>query len=228
MKRRDFLKYSSLILPATAAMGIINPFTRKIFAAAKKNDPFSLSVITNQPSRTIHTIEQAIKNSEYGNNSLKFTEYQLQGRHIGDIAYVKFQALIDYHKETDEFSMLLNESAKSLSLPKTLDNPVLLRFSSEHNSVQPDGINIFRGNTLIKHISLNNDVEHYRVEGLNGHVELKIKNKSVRITSATCKHKTCMDMNAISKPGENLVCIPNQINIVINGKSSLGVDSITF
>ncbi len=104
MKRRDFLKYSSLVLPATAAMGIINPFTSKVFAAVKKNDNFSLSVITDRPSKTIHTIEQAIKNSEYGKNALQFTEYQLQGRHIGDIAYVKSQSLIDYHKSKDEFS----------------------------------------------------------------------------------------------------------------------------
>ncbi len=228
MKRRDFLKYSSLVLPATAAMGIINPFTSKVFAAVKENDNFSLSIITDRPSKTIHTIEQAIKNSEYRKKALQFTEYQLQGRHIGDIAYVKSQSLIDYHKSKDEFSMLLDESANSLSLPRTMDNPMLLRFSSEQNSLQPNGINIFIGNTLIKQLSLNNDVESYRVEGLKGHVDIKIKNKFVSITSATCRHKTCMNMNPISKPGENLVCIPNQINISIAGKSLLGVDSITF
>ena len=91
MKRRDFLKYSSLVLPATAAMGLFNPFTKKVFAAANRNDAFSLSVITDQPSKTIHTIEQAIKNSNFGNSSLQFNEYKLQGRYIGDIAYVKSQ-----------------------------------------------------------------------------------------------------------------------------------------
>ncbi len=228
MKRRDFLKYSSLVLPATAAMGMINPFTSKVFAAVNKNESFSLSVITDQPSKTIHTIEQAIKNSKYGNNSLQFSEYKLQGRYVGDIAYVKSQTLIDYHKNKDEFALLLNESANSLSLPRTLDNPVMLRFSSEQNSLQPGGVNIFRGNTLIKQLSLNKDIEHYRVDGLKGHVDIKIKNKSVSITSASCKHKTCMNMNPISKPGENLICIPNQINIAVAGKSLFGVDSITF
>ena len=228
MKRRDFLKYSSLVLPATAAMGMINPFTSKVFATVNRNESFSLLVITNQPSKTIHTIEQAIKNSEFGKSALQFSEYKLQGRFVGDIAYVKSQTLIDYHKNKDEFSTLLNESADSLSLPRTFDNPVMLRFSSEQNSLQPGGINIIRGNTLIKQLSLNNDVEQYRVEGLKGHVDIKIKNKSVSITSATCKHKTCMNMNPISKPGENLICIPNQINIAIAGKNSFGVDSITF
>ncbi len=73
-----------------------------------------------------------------------------------------------------------------------------------------------------------NDKELYRIEGLKGHVDIRIKNKSASIISATCKHKTCMNMEAISRPGENLVCIPNQINISIAGKSLLGVDSITF
>ena len=228
MKRRDFLKYSSLVLPATAAMGMINPFTRKVFAAGKKNDSFSLSVITDQPSRTIHTIEQAIKNTEYGKNTLQFTEYRLKGRHIGDIAYVKSQALIDYHKGIDELSLLLDESANTLSLPRILDDPMLLRFSSEQSMLEANDINILRGNTLIKQLPLSKDIDHYQVEGLKGHVAIKIENKSVRITSATCKHKTCMNMEPISKPGENLICIPNQINIAIAGKSALGVDSITF
>ena len=228
MKRREFLKYSSIIVPATAVMGMINPFNNKVFAKVKNNDSFSLSVITDQPSKTIHTIEQAIKNSVYGKNSLEFTEYQLKGRHIGDIAYVKSQSLIDYRKGTDEFSQLLDDSANSLSLPRALDDPMLLRFSSQQNLIEPGSVNIFRGETLVKQLSLDNDLEHYRIEGLKGHVDIRIKNKSVSITSATCKHKTCMNMEPISKPGENLVCIPNQINISIAGKSSFGVDSITF
>ena len=228
MKRREFLKYSSLIVPATAVMGMINPFDNKVFAKVKNSGSFSLSVVTDQPSKTIHTIEQAIKNSVYGKNSLEFTEYQLKGRHIGDIAYVKSQSLVDYHKEKDEFSILLDESANSLSLPRPLDDPMLLRFSSQQNLMTPDGVNIFRGETLIKQLSLDNDLEHYRVEGLKGHVDIRIKNKTVRITSATCKHKTCMNMEPISKPGENLVCVPNQINISIAGKNSFGIDSITF
>ena len=228
MKRREFLKYSSLIVPATAVMGMINPFENNVFAKVRNSGSFSLSVITEQPSKTIHTIEQAIKNSVYGKNPLEFTEYKLNGRHIGDIAYVKSQSLIDYRKGTDEFSLLLDESANFLSLPRPLDDPTLLRFSSQQNLVEPGSLNIFKGNTLVKQLSLDNDLENYRVEGLKGHVDIKIKNKSVRITSATCKHKTCMNMEPISKPGENLVCIPNQINISIAGRNSFGVDSITF
>jgi hypothetical protein len=228
MKRREFLKYSSLILPATAAMGIINPFNKKVFAAVKKTDSFSLSVITDQPSKTIHTIEQAIKNSEYRKKTLLFTEYKLKGRHIGDIAYIRTQELVNYLKGTDKFSQALHESANSLSLPRIMDDPVLLRFSSEQNLVKPGNVNIFRVDTLINQLPLDKEVEHFRINGLKGHVDIKIKNKFVWITSASCKHKTCMDMKPISKAGENLICIPNQINITIAGKSSLGVDSITF
>jgi hypothetical protein len=228
MKRRDFIKYSTLILPATAAMGMIDPMTKKVFAAQKSRSSFSLSVITDQPSRTIHTIEQAIKNSEYGKNTLQFSEYLLNGRHIGDIAYIKTQTLVDYRKGVDDFSLLLGESASSLSLPKILDNPVLLRFSSEQNWSEPGSVNIFRGDTLINKLSLEENLDNYTVEGLKGQVNIRIKNKSVKIVSASCKHKTCMNMQAISKPGENLVCIPNQINVAISGKNSWGVDSITF
>jgi len=207
---------------------MIGPFTKKIFAARKNSSSFSLSVITDQPSRTIHTLEQAIKNSEYVKNTLLFTEYQLKGRHIGDIAYVKAQTLIDYRKSTDEFSLILDDCANTLSLPRTLDDPMLLRFSSQQDLLEPGSINIFRGETLINQLSLNNDLDHYSIEGLKGHIDIRIKNKSVNVIAASCKHKTCMGMEPISKPGENLVCIPNQISISIAGKSAFGVDSITF
>jgi hypothetical protein len=228
MKRRDFLKYGSIILPASAAIGMINPFTKKIFAAVKNTGSFSLSVITDQSSGTIHTIEQAIKYSEYSNRTLEFNEYRLQGRHIGDIAYVKARKLIDYHRGSDEFSRLLLESAGSLSLPRVLDNPVLLRFSSQQNFTEPGSVNIFRGDKLIKDLPLNNEMELYRIDGLKGYVDISIRNRTVKVISASCKHKTCMNMEPISRPGENLVCIPNQINVVITGKNSFGVDSITF
>jgi len=228
MKRREFLKYGSLILPATAAMGVLNPFTKKVFAAVRPADSFSLSVITDKPSKTIHIIEQAIKNSEFGNSTLQFSEYSLKGRHVGDIAYIKSRKLIDYHKESDEFSRLLDESANSLFFPRTLDDPILLQFSSENNLLKPGNVNIFSGDALIKQLPLDKDVDHFRVNGLKGYVDIRINNKYVSITSATCKHKTCMNMEPISKPGQNLICIPNQINIAIAGKSALGVDSITF
>jgi hypothetical protein len=228
MKRREFLKYSSLFLPATAVMGVINPFTNKIFAAVQSGSSFSLSIITDQPSRTIHLVEQAIKNSKYRRNTLQFTEYKLSGSHVGDIAYIRSQKLIDYRKGSDEFSQALHESAGSLSLPRILDDPVLLRFSSEQNPLKPGNVNIFRGDALINQLPLDKDVEHFRIEGLKGYADIKIRNKFVSITSSSCKHKTCMNMKPISKAGENLICIPNQINITIAGKSALGVDTITF
>ena len=152
----------------------------------------------------------------------------MDGRYVGDIAFVKSGRLIDYHKDADEFSSILNEAANSLSLPGIFDDPVMLRFSSEQNLLEAGNVNIFRGDALIKQLALDKDLNHFRVEGLKGHVDLSIKNKSVKITAATCKHKTCMNMQPISKPGENLICIPNQINVSIAGKNSFGVDSITF
>lgn len=228
MNRRNFLKYSSLVLPAAAGFGMIGSITNKVFAASKNSGSFSLSVITDQPSKTIHTIEQAIKNSEYGKCPLQFTEYLLNGRHIGDIAYIKSNTLVDYRKTVDEFSQLLDENAKLLSLPRILDDPVLLKFSSQQNLLEPGSLNVFRVDTLINQLSLDNDKEQIRIDGLKGHVAIQIKNKSVKIVSASCNHKTCMNMAAISKPGENLVCIPNQINISISGKNKWGVDSLTF
>jgi hypothetical protein len=50
----------------------------------------------------------------------------------------------------------------------------------------------------------------------------------VKIVSASCKHKTCMKLGAISRPGQSLVCIPNRLRVVIEGGNDFGVDGITF
>ena len=105
---------------------------------------------------------------------------------------------------------------------------MLLRFSSQQNIFKPGSVNIFRGNTLLNQLSIDDEKERHRIEGLKGFVDVRIIDKTVKIISSSCKHKTCMDMEAISKAGENLICIPNQINIAIAGKNILGVDSITF
>ncbi len=228
MKRRAFFKYSSLVLPAAAGLGMAGSLPGKILAATKASESFSLSVITDKPSKTIHMIEQAIKNSRFSKNTLEFDEYNLEGRHIGDIAFLKSDKLIDFRKSNDDFSLLLDESANILSLPRSLDNPVMLKFSSLVENAEADNISIFRGENLVKQLKLNSDVDNYRIEGLKGHVDIRIKDKSVKIISSTCTHKTCMNMNPISRSGENLVCIPNQVSISVSGKNFWGVDAITF
>lgn len=72
------------------------------------------------------------------------------------------------------------------------------------------------------------DAAPRRIESARGFVDIAVRDRAVRITAASCKHKTCMNLGAIRRPGERLVCIPNQIAVTIEGRHAHGVDGITY
>lgn len=227
MDRREFLKKGSLYVAGAFIAGT-GFFNKKAFAETAGAVNFSIDVVTGSPDAAIRKIDQLIKSSVLKNHRINFTEYQLPGQHIGDIAFVKSNRLIDFYQQTDPFSVALKEAAASLDLPKSYEKPVLLRFFSNDNSGVAKRVNIFRGDILIDQLSIAENRVSHRVSGDKGHVHFSIKDGAVRITSTSCKHKTCMDLGTIRRPGESLVCIPNRLSAVIEGANDFGVDGITF
>ena len=138
------------------------------------------------------------------------------------------QQLINFRRATDSISQHLRQTANALSLPRIYDNPVLLRFQAGNQALTPTDVNIFYSDILVKQLPLDTATDTHRIDGKNGHIEVAIENRSARIISASCKHKTCMKMGAIGRPGQHLVCIPNQITVAIAGTDRLGVDSLTY
>ncbi|MBI5323675.1 MAG: NusG domain II-containing protein, partial [Ignavibacteriae bacterium] len=55
-----------------------------------------------------------------------------------------------------------------------------------------------------------------------------INNNSVFASHSSCKHKNCIHTGAISKAGQSIICIPNNIRIALDGNYLNNVDSITF
>lgn len=52
-----------------------------------------------------------------------------------------------------------------------------------------------------------------------------IKDKKVQMICANCKNQVCVNSRAISKAGETIVCLPNQVVIEIKGGG--GYDAIS-
>ena len=226
MKRREFLRNGSLLIPAFLG-GLSTGLPMKLFAESTDRDAFSLSIITNQSTTAIHKIEQALRFSEFNKLNINFSEHQLIGEHISDIAFVKNNSLINYFTKNDKFSNNLKKIAHSFSFPNKVTNPTLLVFSAGNNN-KPEYFNVSVGNKLLKRIPVNSKNGIYKIEGINGQVELEINAKSARIHSSSCKHKTCVGMGEIKKSGENLVCIPNRISISVSGNLKSNIDSVTF
>ncbi len=228
MNRRDFLTRSSMIISGAALGGGAGLFPQETFAKDILSDEFSIDIVTGHPNQAIRKVEQVIQNAEFHHLPVRFTEYQLHGSHIGDIAYVQSQQLIHFRTATDDVSQQLRETATALSLPNRYDNPILLRFYAGNPSLVPTDATVFCGDVLVKQLPLNRTKEVYRIEGVRGHVDVAVAHRSVKIVSASCKHKTCMNMGAIDQPGQSLVCIPNQISVAIAGTNSLGVDGVSY
>lgn len=227
MNRREFLKKSSLFLSGTLIAGS-GVFNKKAFAEITGKAVFSIDVVTDKPELAIQRIDRLIKSSFLKDHRIDFMQYQLSGNHTGDIAFVQSGQLIDFYKEDDRFSSRLKETAKALSLPQSFENPTLLRFFSGMKGDTAKTVNIISGNVLLRQLSIQNNTTAYRAAGENGHIDVALRDGFVRIVSASCKHKTCMELGAINRPGQSLVCIPNRLRVVIEGGNNFGVDGITF
>ena len=66
------------------------------------------------------------------------------------------------------------------------------------------------------------------VFSLNGGTNtLVIENGEAWVSEADCPDKICMGMGKISKNGEFIACLPNQVIIVVEGGEESPVDGIT-
>jgi hypothetical protein len=227
MNRREFLRRSSFFLSGVviAGSGLLN---KKAFADIAGNAVFSIDVVTDRPDFAIQKIDPLIRSSFPGDHRIDFVQYKLSGNHTGDIAFVKSGQLIDFYQTDGRISNRLRETAKKLSLPRSLENPILLRFFSGTGKGAAKNVNVFSGNVLVRQLSMKNNTTAHRVTGGKGHIDVAVKDGSVKIVSASCKHKTCMELGAINRPGQSLVCIPNRLRVVIEGGNDFGVDGITF
>ena len=71
---------------------------------------------------------------------------------------------------------------------------------------------VYNDNKLILTIDLTKD-DKYQVMGLNGEVDIEVKNNQIRVTSETSNYHLCSKQGYISKSWETIVCLPNKIII---------------
>lgn len=225
MTRRDFMTGSVMLFSGAAVAGVGGLFLGNAHAA--RLNSFSIDVVTDHPNLAIGKIEAVIKESALRHQKVKFSEHALHGSHMGDIAYVQSQQLINIHTAYDPVSRHLRDVARSLSLRQKYENPVLLRFYAEDKTRIPTDAQIFSGDVLVKQMPLDKAGVVQRIQNERGHVDVAVENRQVKIVSASCKHKTCMKMGAVDRAGQRLVCIPAQITVAIAGQIQ-GVDGVTF
>ncbi len=228
MNRRNFLTNTLRFAAGSAAAGAVGLLSGKVFAKEAFQPAFSLDALTGEPDRAIRMIESFLAHSPLKSAKIRFSETPMSGSHVGDLVFVKSQQLIDFRKHDGALSAELREIASALALPRRVEHPVMVRFSSQEPSAAAKNIDVFSGGVLVKQLPIDANRESFRVEGLKGFVDVRIQGKSAKITNASCKHKTCMNLGKISRPGQRLICVPNQITVAIAGQNAFGVDSVSF
>lgn len=67
----------------------------------------------------------------------------------------------------------------------------------------------------------------FEVDCDNGKNVVEIKDGKVSVIDADCNNRTCVKSKAISKKGEQIVCLPHKLIVVIKGGSEGELDART-
>ncbi len=223
MNRRDFFKHCSLAASSLAAA--------PLFAHAPVTnapEPFSLNLITAEAEAALPALEALLQTALPDCKQVQFAEYPLAGSHLGDLVLIKGHKLIDYRNTSEALGLQARALAKSLGLPRVIENPVLVKFYTQAQNAEPESVNVFVNNVLVRQIALSEQACTHEIAGLKGRMALAVRHGSVKVAGTSCQHKTCMKMGAINASGQHLVCIPNAVRISLEGQHASGIDGVTF
>lgn len=225
MNRRHFLQQFSTLATGIAASGGALLTPRRLTA---EGAPFTLAVLTNQPEIAVRGIEDLLRASHRTAAPIRFEQHRCAGWHMADLVYVQQNNLVDFRRNGDPFSQHLSALCSTLRLPQKLHNPHMLTFTTMPAGNEPGQASVFQDNVLVERLSLDDDQDHLDIDGDHGRLVLAIRDRTIRVIEASCKHKTCVKLGAARRAGQNLVCIPGRLRIALDGTPSGAIDSVLF
>ena len=86
------------------------------------------------------------------------------------------------------------------------------------------GVKVYYKGQLVKTVPF--DGSAYPILKYNG-VTIYIEEGKAYVYESTCKNQYCVKHAPISKSGESIVCLPNQVTVVIYGGEKSEVDEVT-
>ncbi|RMF61577.1 MAG: NusG domain II-containing protein [Calditrichaeota bacterium] len=228
MNRRTFIKTCVAAGAACAVPGSLSLFPKGLYAKSEQPASFSLDLLTDDPDTAARALEALIKHLRLPATGLKYQEMLISGAQVADLTFVENNRLVDYRAARGEVAAQLREVAARFGLPKKIENPVLVSFASAMPEGKADKVLVFQEEHLVGQYRLDDDVDGAQIPGAKGAVILRVKQKRAEVVWSSCKHKTCMKMGRIGKPGQNLICIPNRVRVAIAGQKASGIDALSF
>ena len=86
------------------------------------------------------------------------------------------------------------------------------------------GVEVYYKGELVRTVPF--DGSAYPVLKYNG-VVIIIEDEKVYVSESSCKNQYCVEHAPISKSGESIVCLPNQVVVKIYGAEKSDVDGVT-
>ena len=86
---------------------------------------------------------------------------------------------------------------------------------------------VYKGADVIAEYRLDED-RVFHVDGVEGTLEIEIRNEKVRVHSSSCRNQICVNTGWISRSYEQIVCAPNHILVIIHSNSEEEeIDAVT-
>jgi hypothetical protein len=83
------------------------------------------------------------------------------------------------------------------------------------------------GNGSVQRVSLRMD-RMVNIEAEKGKVVIEVKDGKVRVAESSCVQKICVNTGWISRPGQNIICLPNKVLVTIEGKENSKTDAVSY
>ncbi len=65
------------------------------------------------------------------------------------------------------------------------------------------------------------------VQGKLGISRIEVKSGRVRMVESACPNRLCLQMGWVERPGQSVICLPNQVWLTIEGAPGEGPDAVT-
>jgi hypothetical protein len=91
-----------------------------------------------------------------------------------------------------------------------------------------DTVLVYKGADVIAKYPLDEDKVFY-VDGLDGAMEIEIRDKQVRVHSSPCRNQICVNRGWISESYEQIICAQNLVFVLINSDPDKEeIDAVTY
>ena len=91
-----------------------------------------------------------------------------------------------------------------------------------------DTVVVYRGSNVVAEYRLDED-RVFHVDGIDGTLEIEIRDEKVRVLSSTCRHQICVTTGWISRSYEQIICAPNLVLLLIHSQSEEEeIDAVTY